>query len=148
MTIGLHHPLDGVTNPEYKLLRFIQLTNFFAKKRSALAFNRDRCCHLALCLRLILFHWHSDILQNKKQQKTLSRMTFGRATMSRNMLSKIALSKMTLTRKTHRQNTAQHNITMQNDTWQNDTHRTTLSRMTLIGMAFSRVIYNNQNFLI
>ncbi len=31
--IGLHHPLDGVTNPEYKLLRFIQLTNFFAKRR-------------------------------------------------------------------------------------------------------------------
>ncbi len=27
--IGLHHPLDGVTNPEYKLLRFIQLTDFF-----------------------------------------------------------------------------------------------------------------------
>jgi hypothetical protein len=25
---GLHHPLDGITNPEYKLLRFIQLTNF------------------------------------------------------------------------------------------------------------------------
>jgi hypothetical protein len=23
--IGLHHPLDGVTNPEYKLLHFIQL---------------------------------------------------------------------------------------------------------------------------
>jgi hypothetical protein len=55
--IGLHHPLDGVTNPEYKLLRFIQLTNFLQEKK-ALAFNRDRCCHLALCLRLILFHWH------------------------------------------------------------------------------------------
>jgi hypothetical protein len=27
-SIGLHHPLDGVTNPEYKLLHFIQLTNF------------------------------------------------------------------------------------------------------------------------
>jgi hypothetical protein len=32
-SIGLHHPLDGVTNPEYKLLHFIQLTNFFAKRR-------------------------------------------------------------------------------------------------------------------
>ena len=54
--MGLHHPLDGVTNYEYKLLCFIQLTNFFCKKKRALAFNRDRCCHLALCLRLILFH--------------------------------------------------------------------------------------------
>jgi hypothetical protein len=32
-SIGLHHPLDGVTNPEYKLLRFIQLNKFFAKRR-------------------------------------------------------------------------------------------------------------------
>ncbi len=30
--IGLHHPLDGVTNPKYKLLHFIQLTKFFCKK--------------------------------------------------------------------------------------------------------------------
>ncbi len=30
--IGLHHLLDGVTNPEYKLLHFIQLT-FFAMRR-------------------------------------------------------------------------------------------------------------------
>jgi hypothetical protein len=55
---GLHHPLDGITNPEYKLLCFIQLTKFFWKEEKALAFNRDRCCHLALCLQLILFHWH------------------------------------------------------------------------------------------
>jgi hypothetical protein len=53
--IGLHHPLDGVTNTEYKLLCFIQLT-IFCKEEKALAFNWDRCCHLALCLRLILFH--------------------------------------------------------------------------------------------
>ncbi len=53
--IGLHHPLDGVTNPEYKLLCFIQLTKFFYKEEKALAFNRDGCCHLALCLQLILF---------------------------------------------------------------------------------------------
>jgi len=33
-SIGLYHSLDGVTNPKYKLLRFIQLTNFFAKRRS------------------------------------------------------------------------------------------------------------------
>ncbi len=52
--IGLHHPLDGVTNPENKLC-FIQLA-IFCKEKKALAFNRDSCCHLALCLRLILFH--------------------------------------------------------------------------------------------
>ncbi len=56
LSIGLHHPLDGVTNPKYKLLRFIHLT-FFCKKKWALAFNWDRCCHLALFLWLILFHW-------------------------------------------------------------------------------------------
>jgi hypothetical protein len=31
-TIGLHHPLDGITNPKYKLLRFIQLTIFLQKE--------------------------------------------------------------------------------------------------------------------
>jgi hypothetical protein len=30
-TMGLHHPLDGVTNPKYKLLRFKQQTIFFEK---------------------------------------------------------------------------------------------------------------------
>jgi hypothetical protein len=54
--IGLHHPLDGVTNPEYKLLHFIQLTKFSCKEKKALALNQDSCCHLALCLQLILFH--------------------------------------------------------------------------------------------
>ncbi len=54
--IGLHHPLNGVTNPEYKLLPFIQLTKCFCKEKKALAFKQDRCCPLALCLRLILFH--------------------------------------------------------------------------------------------
>jgi hypothetical protein len=54
--IKLHHPLDGITNPKYKLLRFIQITIFCEKKR-ALAFNRDRCGHLAFCLWLILFHY-------------------------------------------------------------------------------------------
>ncbi len=29
---------------------------FFWKEKKALAFNLDRCCHLALCLPLILFH--------------------------------------------------------------------------------------------
>ncbi len=30
--IGLHHPLDGITNPEYKLLCFIQLTIFLQRE--------------------------------------------------------------------------------------------------------------------
>ncbi len=30
--IGLHHPLDGVTNPKYTFLRFIQLTIFLQKE--------------------------------------------------------------------------------------------------------------------
>jgi hypothetical protein len=29
--------------------------DFFGKENKTLAFNRDRCCHLALCLQL--FHW-------------------------------------------------------------------------------------------
>jgi hypothetical protein len=64
--IGLHHPLDGITNPEYTLLRFIQLTKFFCKEKKALAFNRDRCCHLALCLWLILFHCLLFQFDNRK----------------------------------------------------------------------------------
>ncbi len=31
--IGLYHPLDAVTNPEYKLLRFMQLTKYLAERR-------------------------------------------------------------------------------------------------------------------
>jgi hypothetical protein len=31
LTIGLYHPLDGITNPKYKLLRFLT-TNYFAKR--------------------------------------------------------------------------------------------------------------------
>jgi hypothetical protein len=36
-TIGLHHPLDGVTNPEYKLLHFIQL-NIFLQREEGTSF--------------------------------------------------------------------------------------------------------------
>ncbi len=60
--IGLFHPLDGITNPKYKLLCF--LTTNFCKEKKALAFNWDRCCHLALCLWLILFHFHFNMLYN------------------------------------------------------------------------------------
>jgi hypothetical protein len=52
--IGRHHPLDGVTNSKYRLLPFLTKI-FFGKTKKALAFNRDRCGHLALCLPLILF---------------------------------------------------------------------------------------------
>ncbi len=52
----LCHPPDGSTSPKYKLLCFIT-TKKFCKEKNALAFNQDRCCHLALCLRLIPFHW-------------------------------------------------------------------------------------------
>jgi hypothetical protein len=55
IAMGLDHPLDGITNPKYKLLHLIK-TKFFCKEKKALAFNRDSCCHLVLCLQLILFH--------------------------------------------------------------------------------------------
>jgi hypothetical protein len=54
--MGLYHALDGVTNLKYKLLYFLT-PNKKISKRKALAYNRDRCCHLAICLRLILFHY-------------------------------------------------------------------------------------------
>jgi hypothetical protein len=51
----LCHPPDGITSPKYKLL-FFMTTNFFCKEKNALAFNRDRCCHLVFYLQLIPFH--------------------------------------------------------------------------------------------
>ncbi len=53
--IELCHQLDGITNPKYKVLCFLT-TKFFFKEKKALAFNRDKCFHLVLCLRLSLFH--------------------------------------------------------------------------------------------
>ncbi len=53
--MGLYHPLDGKPNLKFKLLCFLT-PNKKISKRKALAFNRDRCCHLVLCLWLILFH--------------------------------------------------------------------------------------------
>ncbi len=58
--IGLYPPLDGVTNPKHRLLCFLT-TKFLCKEKKALAFNQDRCCHLVLCLWLILFHYLSII---------------------------------------------------------------------------------------
>jgi hypothetical protein len=54
--IGLFHPLDGITNPKYKMLCFLT-TKILKKEKKALSFNWDKCCHQALCLQLILFHW-------------------------------------------------------------------------------------------
>ncbi len=52
----LCHPPDGSTSPKYKLLCFIT-TKKICKEKNALAFNWDRCCHLVLCLQLILTNW-------------------------------------------------------------------------------------------
>ncbi len=52
--IGLYRPLNGVTNPKYKLLHLLT-TRKKCKEKKALAFNWDRCCRLVLCLQLILF---------------------------------------------------------------------------------------------
>ncbi len=60
--MGLYHPLDGDTNLKDKLLCFLK-PNKKNSKRKTLAFNWDRCCHLALRLQLILIHWpHSNPL--------------------------------------------------------------------------------------
>jgi hypothetical protein len=53
----VHHPQNGITNPKYKLLHFLTTKMKFCKEKKALAFNWDRCCHLVLCSRLILFHY-------------------------------------------------------------------------------------------
>jgi hypothetical protein len=39
-SIGLQHPLDGVTNPKYMLLHFLT-TKFLGKEKKAQAFDRD-----------------------------------------------------------------------------------------------------------
>jgi len=54
-TMGLYHLLDGDTNLKYKLLCFLTPNKKISKKK-ALAFNWVRCCHLALCLWLVVFH--------------------------------------------------------------------------------------------
>ncbi len=56
LTMRLCHQPDGSTSPKYKLLCFI-ITKKICKEKNALAFNRDRRCHLVLCLRLIPFHY-------------------------------------------------------------------------------------------
>jgi hypothetical protein len=66
--MGLYHPLDGITNLKYKLVYFLT-PNKKISNRKALAFNQDRCCHLAICLQLILFHcvwWKVFFFENTK----------------------------------------------------------------------------------
>jgi hypothetical protein len=60
-TMGFYQPPDGVTNLKYNLLYFLT-PNKKNSKRKALAFNRDSCCHLALCLWLISFHYGRKML--------------------------------------------------------------------------------------
>ncbi len=47
MSANLLHPLDGVTNQ--KNVAFLN-NEFFSEEKKALAFDWDRCYHLALCL--------------------------------------------------------------------------------------------------
>ncbi len=65
----LCHPPDGSTSPKYKLVCFIK-TKKICKEKNALAFNRDRCCHLVLCLRLIPFHSMKKYLKNQAEVLT------------------------------------------------------------------------------
>ncbi len=39
------------------VVAFLKNWILFCSYQKALAFNQDRCCHLVLCLQLILFHW-------------------------------------------------------------------------------------------
>ncbi len=56
LVMRLCHPPDGSTSPKYKLLHFSH-HNLFYQIQNAVAFNWDTCCNLALCLRLLPFHW-------------------------------------------------------------------------------------------
>jgi len=62
--IGLYHPLDGITNLKFKLLCFLTPSKKISK-RKVLAFNRDRSCHLMLCLQLILLLLHYSVNKRK-----------------------------------------------------------------------------------
>ncbi len=83
--IRLYNPLEGINNPKYKLFHFWTII-FFNKGKRELAFNRDRWCHLALCLQLILLHYYAlviflncktDGLKVKKWVQTIFRLLIG-----------------------------------------------------------------------
>ncbi len=61
--MGLYPPPDGITNLKYKLLYFLT-PNKKKSKRKVLAFNRDRCWHLAICLQLVLFRLDNRLLNH------------------------------------------------------------------------------------
>ncbi len=53
--MGLYHPLDVLLISSISCcISWHQQKN---SKRKALAFNLDRCCHLVICLQLILVHY-------------------------------------------------------------------------------------------
>ncbi len=59
--MGLYDPIDGVTNLKYVLMCFLT-TIFFYKEKKALGFKWDRCCHLVLCLWLILLYFQRKMV--------------------------------------------------------------------------------------
>jgi len=59
--IGLNHPLDGIPNPKYELLHWL---NFVSQREGILAFNQDKCWHLVICLGLL-----SSIANKSKNDK-------------------------------------------------------------------------------
>ncbi len=61
-SLGLYHPLDGITNHMYMLFHFLTTKNNFCREEKALAFYWQRCCHLGLCLCLILFQWPDPLV--------------------------------------------------------------------------------------
>jgi hypothetical protein len=71
LQIGLYRPLDGITNHKYKLMHFLTAKYVFCNDKKTLAFNRDKCCHLLLCLQLILFHWSI----NNNRDKFIAQVT-------------------------------------------------------------------------
>ena len=56
-TMRLHYSKDGSTYSGYKLMCFVYIHWSFYIEQNTLAFNRDKWCHLALCLLMILLHW-------------------------------------------------------------------------------------------
>ncbi len=74
--MGHYHPIDGISNPKYKLLHFLT-RNFLAKWRrhQLIHYNQDRCCLLALCLWLILLHYFKMLGLTKSKCKQIGKKT-------------------------------------------------------------------------
>jgi hypothetical protein len=65
VSMGIYRTTDGVTNPKYKLLRF--LTTIFCQELKVVAFNQDRCCHQVPCSQLILLYLKSMWRHSRRQ---------------------------------------------------------------------------------